>query len=123
MNLIGIPVKRMMQEGFEKNVVVLTRPEGYRKKPELPGLAKILYRKYPKLIKCIDNRHCMYNNTIDEISKLEKEGKIIVIKPSFDTKISRLERDENKIREQYELGRKDALNKLEEIKEYINKAN
>ena len=119
----SIPVKRMMNEGFEKNVVVLTRPEGYRKKPELPGLAKILYRKYPKLIKCIENRHFMYNNTIDEINRLEKEGKIVVIKPSVDTKISRLERDENKIREQYELGRIDAFNKLAEIKQYINKEN
>ena len=115
----SIPVKKMMKEGYGKNVVVLTRAEGYRKKPEMATLAKLVYKKYPKLVESIINRHNMYNETIDEIDRLEKENKIVVIRPSEDLKISRMEHDKEKITMQYELGRKDALAKLEEIKSYI----
>ena len=115
----SIPVKRMMKEGYDKNVVVLTRADGYRKKPELPLLAKLVYKKYPKLVESMVNRHNMYNETIDEIHRLEKENKIVVIRPSRDLNISRMEHDQEKIEQQYELGRADALAKLEEIKLYI----
>ncbi|MBE5936200.1 MAG: patatin family protein [Lachnospiraceae bacterium] len=116
----SVPLNRMMEEGYDKIVVVLTRPKGYRKKSELNGLAKLVYRKYPNLVKCIVNRPTMYNNTMSEIEKLEEEGKIIVIRPTVDNKISRTEKDENKIREQYELGVKDAQERLDDIKSFIS---
>ena len=117
----SIPVRQFMNMGYDKNVVVLTRPSGYRKKGELIGLTKLKYKKYPKFIEAVKNRATMYNNTIDDIEQLEKEGKIFVIRPSVDLHIGRLEKDPNRLREQYELGRKDALKILASMKEYLEK--
>ena len=47
----SIPIKAAINMGFEKNIVVLTRPSGYRKhKFSMLWLAKIVYRKFPNFI-------------------------------------------------------------------------
>ena len=46
----SVPVRAFMNMGYQKNVVVLTRPADYRKKPEKQGLAKLVYRKCPKFV-------------------------------------------------------------------------
>ena len=117
----SIPLKAAFELGFEKNIVVLTRPEGYVKKPfSMLWLAKIFYRKFPNFIKTLRNRHISYNQTIEYINNLEKQRKILVIKPSKLIKISRMETDVEKIKQMYELGRSDALNALTQIKNFMN---
>lgn len=45
-----IPVLKAQTDGYEKNVVIMTKPEGYEKqRNKFSGLAKILYRKYPNI--------------------------------------------------------------------------
>ena len=61
-----------------------------------------------------------YNSTIDYIEKLESKGKIIVVRPSVDLHISRMEKNPDKLRKLYNLGRKDTEKLLGKIKEYIN---
>lgn len=42
-----IPVLKAQTDGYEKNVVIMTKPEGYEKqRNKFSGIAKILYRKY-----------------------------------------------------------------------------
>ena len=52
------------------------------------------------------------------MERLEKEGRILVIRPSKLVKIKRIEKDANKLQEMYSLGQKDALNLLDKIKNY-----
>ena len=116
----SIPVKAAFDLGYQKNIVVLTRPEGYIKKPfSMLWLAKIFYRKFPNFIATLKNRHKDYNQTINYITDLEKQGKILVLRPSKLVKISRMETNVDIIKQMYELGRQDALNMLSNIREFL----
>ena len=67
----SIPLTAAFKLGFERNIVVQTRPEGYCKKPARTGwLAKMFYGKYPKFVEAIKQRHLMYNRELDEIEQM-----------------------------------------------------
>lgn len=115
----SIPVEAFRKMGYDRNIVVLTQPAGYRKKPQNPKLARLVYRKYPRFAETLIHRHASYNNTIDRIAELEKSNEIFVIRPSADLRIKRTEKDPARLEEQYNLGRNDALHTLAALKEWI----
>lgn len=115
----SIPVMAFRQMGFEKTVVVLTRHRGYRKEPESTRLAGIVYRKYPKFVKALENRHNTYNETIRRIEELEQAGEIFVIRPSRELSIGRTEHDPNRLQEVYDIGRRDALCRMRDLSAWL----
>ncbi len=116
----SIPVNYAIKDGNARVVVVLTRDLNYRKKlNNLMPVIRIKYKKYPKLINAIENRHKVYNKTIAYIRKLEEDGKIIVIRPLQKVALGRLEKNEQKLRELYKQGYEEAKKKLESLKEYL----
>lgn len=117
----SIPIKKMQELGFEKNIVILTQEAGYRKNPNsLLPIIKLVYKKYPKLIEAIENRHIIYNQQLEFLEEQEKLGNVIIIRPSEKPTASRTEKDKEKILETYNLGKKDALSIIKNIIEYIN---
>lgn len=118
----SIPVSQAIKDGNKKVVVVLTRDEKYRKrKNELLQIIKIKYRKYPKLVQAIENRHIIYNKTLAYIRKLEKDGKIFVIRPMETVNIGRLEKDEKKLRALYQKGYDGARENHHKLMAYLEK--
>ena len=117
----SIPVEKMIDMGYDRIIVVLTRPKNYTKKKTDQNVAKLFYKKYPKLVDTINTRYLRYNNELKNIERYEKNGNIFVIRPSKLVNIKRLEKDENKIKEMYNLGKNDAINSLEKLKEYLSK--
>ena len=115
----SIPVEAFRKMGYEKNVVILTRNDGYVKKTENPKLAKAVYRRYPNFVRTLRRRHLVYNHTIEEIHKLEKEGSIFVIRPSVELTIGRMEKDPEMIHRVYEIGRKDAERQMAELEKWL----
>ena len=115
----SIPVRAFMDMGYEKNVVILTRPEDYRKKPEKRGLARIFYRKYPKFVKRLEGRPDEYNKTVDDIANMEKEGTCFVIRPKRPLEIGRMSHDVKEVIRAYERGRSDAFDCLDEMKAWM----
>lgn len=115
----GIPINKINSMGIDKLIVVLTRPEGYRKKKQNMAISKRAFRKYPNLIKTIENRYKTYNNSLDEVEFLESQKDLILIRPSRLVNIKRVEKNKEKIQEMYDLGVEDAQNKLKEIKSYL----
>ena len=115
----SIPIEKIISMGYDKIIVVLTRPIEYRKKQNKSKLPNIYYRKYPKLIETINNRYIKYNEQVEKVIKLEKENKIFVIRPSRTVNIKRLEKNIEKIQEMYDLGREDAENNYNLVKKYI----
>lgn len=113
----SIPLRRALADGNTKNVIVLTRPQGYRKKPsaKTAWLAKLFYSKYPLLVKAITERYQMYNTTLDLIEQLEQEKKLIVIRPSFALNVDRIEKNVTKLNALHKLGLQDATSKLQAI--------
>ena len=100
----SIPVEYAMSQGYDKQVVVLTRNKGYRKKESKMPLAKIAYKKYPNLRKALQERNATYNRTMDLIERLESEGKITVIRPLKPVEVGRMEKDTAKLRTLYQEG-------------------
>ena len=116
----AVPIKKVLDENYEKIIVVLTRPIGYNrmKKSHLPY--KFFYKKFPNFVETAINSGERYNETMDLIEKYESENKIVVIRPSELIKVKRIEKDTNKLQAIYNLGVSDCMKKLDEIKEYLN---
>lgn len=100
----SIPYRWMLKQGYDKLVVILTRDINYRKKPFSKLLAGTLLRKYPKIAARMLKRHEKYNKSVEELIKLEKKGKVIVVRPSQAIKVSKLEKNPEKLQEVYDLG-------------------
>lgn len=116
----SIPVKKAIEDGNKKVVVVLTRNKGYKKKPFRHKLfARMVYSKYKNLVNAINERCNVYNNTIEYIEKLEKEGKAFVIRPSRPIKVKRVETDVQKLYKLYDEGYEDAQRLSDEFLKFI----
>ncbi len=115
----SIPIEKILEMEYEKIVVVLTRHGNYRKEEKGMAPAKIFYHKYPKLIEALNKRNSEYNRQIEIVDKLEKEGRIFVIRPSEELKLSRIEKDTEKLQAVYDVGIKDAKACIERLKEYL----
>lgn len=118
----SIPIKYFEGLGYNKNVIVLTQPKGYiKEKAGMMFLIRKSLKKYPEMIKAIENRHIMYNETIKYIEEKEKSGEVFVIRPAVNLPIKRTSNDPEKLREVYETGRQICEEQLEKLKEYLNK--
>jgi predicted patatin/cPLA2 family phospholipase len=101
----SIPIRKAIEHGNRKNVVILTRPKGYRKsQSKAHNLAALRYPHYKGLQLALKNRWKNYNDTMDYIDQLEKECRILVIRPSEDLSISRAERNKDKLSAGYDYG-------------------
>lgn len=104
----SIPFKFMLEHGYDRLVVILTKPKNYIKKPLPPRITNLIYKKeFPKLADKIRNRHKMYNKQMSDLQKLERKKIIKIIRPSSKPKVGRIEKDSNKLEELYQLGRRD----------------
>lgn len=116
----SIPLEKCKELGYDKIIVVLTRPLDYRKKKPKEVFAKTFYRRYPKFAKTLNNRYKMYNETVEKIIDMENKKEIFVIRPSRLVNVKRIEKNPEKLQEMYDLGLEDGKNSLEKLKEYIN---
>ncbi len=116
----SIPIRWMREKGFEKNIVVLTRPEGYKKsKNKLLWLMRIVLHKYPNLIQTMKNRHNNYNESLEELYRLQKAGEVFVFSPDYGFDIARMESNPDKLEEAYRMGKKHAFERLPELRAFL----
>lgn len=117
----SIPVKYFEELGYRKNVVVLTQPENYQKKKNrLMPLIRLKYRRYPKLVETMANRHLVYNAALDYIKDRERQGALFVIRPKEKLKIGKVEKNPDKLKEVYDIGRETAAAQIQAIKDFLN---
>ena len=117
----SIPVKYFESIGYDRNVAVLTQPAHYeKKKNRLMPLIRRKYRNYPKLVEAMDSRHLVYNETLAYIAEQEKQGKLFVIRPKEKLRIGRVEKNPDKLKEIYNIGRETAASRIDEMIKYLN---
>ena len=116
----SIPIIRSLKTGHRKNVIILTRNFGYRKKEGTRGweLYVAAFRKYPNLVRALVNRAKHYNQVLECIEKWEEEGSVFVIRPEIPA-VSRLEKDEEKLREFYQHGYDQMKANFEALQEFL----
>lgn len=116
----SIPVDWMMAQGYDRNVVILTQPAGYCKEPNrLMPLLRVALRRYPKLVELLGNRHERYNAQLDEVARLEHEGRLFVIRPSESVAAPISVKDPEILERIYQVGRRDGEATVAELEAYM----
>ena len=116
----SIPLRFMEKQGYERNLVILTRPAGYVKRtnPMMRVISRALHQ-YPAAVKAMEKRHLVYNETLAYIRQREAGKFAFVIRPETDLDVGRVEHDRIKIRAAYKEGRKTARRLLPEIRRFL----
>lgn len=115
-----IPILRSIVDGNRKNVVILTKEEGYRRKPASQlALMKLRYARYPKVYELMKHRHTEYNRTLDYLEEQVKNGQAFVIRPKRASSVGRVEKDRSRLKALYEEGYRDAEACFGALAEYL----
>ena len=116
----SIPLKAFEDMGYEKNLVVLTQPRDFVKKPGSSlALMKFALHKYPKIYEAMLKRHEVYNQEKAYVFEQEAAGKCFVICPPEPLGISRTEKDPDQLQRVYDLGRSEMQKKLDELRTFF----
>ncbi|MCH5286957.1 MAG: patatin family protein [Christensenellaceae bacterium] len=116
----AIPLRFLEEQGYPRNVVVLTQPKGYVKRPNsmLP-LMRLALRRYPGIIHAAAVRHDMYNAETAYVAQREQEGAALVIRPEHALEVRAAERDPDRLRAVYSHGREVALARLKDVEAFV----
>ena len=116
-----LPLHFMEKRGYDRNVLILTRAKGYRKKPS-PFLLpmRLALSDYPKVAEALELRPWRYNALMEEIDRREAAGELLALRPPVDPGIGRTEKDPRELERVYRMGREEALARLGEVKAWIS---
>ena len=116
----SIPASCFESMGYTRNVVILTRPEGYRKKKNqaLPLISR-KYRAYPRLVEAMEQRHLIYNAELDYVAQAQAEGRMFFIRPEKALAVRRIEKNPERLRAAYEEGRRTAERQREALSAFL----
>ena len=119
----SIPVLKAKELGYDKIIVIATRPLDYQKEPFSSSMMKIIhkkYKKYPAFIKAMYSRADRYNKTLEIIKDLEEQGEIFVFRPPVPINLHTIERKEENLQNAYDLGVRECYARLNALMEYLN---
>ena len=117
----SIPLAYFESIGYDRNVVILTQPEGYLKEHnKLMPLLRLSLRKYPKMIEALDQRHLMYNRQLDYVSEAEREGRCLVIRPKESLPIGHISHNPDEMQRVYDMGREEGERRIADIIRFYN---
>ena len=106
----SIPLAESIRAGNRKNVLILTREKGYRKKKSKSSrlVSKVYKKSAPGLAAAQKIRHVNYNLSLDLAEREAEKGNAFIIRPSIRPAVGRIEKNIDKLRDLYELGYTDA---------------
>jgi predicted patatin/cPLA2 family phospholipase len=115
----SIPLAYFESIGYDRNVVILTQPEGYVKhRTKLMPLMRIGLRRYPEMIQAMDRRYLMYNRELEFVRQAEREGRCLVIRPDEKLPIGHISHDPEEMKRVYQIGREMGDRYIERIKAF-----
>ncbi len=103
----GIPLRYFESIGYGRNLVITTRPHGYRKFPKKRMcLFKPLLKRHPAIYQALKSRHIWYNETLEYIDSRVAAGAAILVAPKEPLPISRVCHDPDVMQLVYDIGRR-----------------
>ncbi|WP_379133926.1 patatin family protein [Paenibacillus sp. sgz500958] len=110
-----IPIRKAINDGNQKHLIVLTQPKGYVKefKKQNAVASRLLKRKYPALEQTLLNRHKVYNETVAFCEQLEQEGHAVILRPS--RPLNSFEKDVTRLQDNCNHGYELAQNRMDDI--------
>lgn len=116
----SIPLRFFQQQGYEKNLVILTQPAGYvKKRSPLMPLMRMWLRRHPRIVQALEDRPAMYNAELDYVKEEESKGETLVLRPRNKLTIGHISHNPDDMQMTYDQGREVALEHLEEIKAFF----
>ncbi len=116
----AVPYRYMEQLGYDRSLIVLTQPRGYRKKPASGLMTRFLRRKTPAVAEKMAVRHDMYNRQMEEIDEREDSGTALVIRPPEALGIGHTEKHPEVLERVYQTGRQIMTERLNETLAYLD---
>ena len=118
----SIPLRFFQEQGYERNLVILTQPADYQKQHNrLMPILRLWLHRYPKMIEALDRRHEMYNRQLEYVREEERKGNTYVIRPPQKLVIGHISHDENEMQGVYQMGRRVGEGRLKDIVEFLEK--
>lgn len=119
----SLPVRKALKDGCDKLVLIMSKPRDYKKAPEKNRLFyHAMCMRYPNVIRLIDRRHIMYNNSLRYVHDLEKAGKLFLICPSRHLDMDTYGMDEKANEKLYELGIRDYSLLRDDLRKFMQQA-
>ena len=116
----AIPWQHALEQGCDRLVVVLTRTHSYQKRPDrMMRLIRKRYRDYPAFLRAMEERAERYNRNRAALFDLEREGRALVLAPTSTMGVARTERNTEKLRMLWAAGYQQAVDRMEEIRDYL----
>ncbi len=116
----SIPVERALEKGCDKLVVILSKPRGFKMKPQ--GMKRVYSfqcRKFPKIVELLNRRHIDYMKQYNEVFELEKEGKAFVFCPSEFSKVGTYKMNAEGNQRLYDSGILDYDNSMKKFEKFL----
>lgn len=115
-----IPILHSVEQGFNKHVLILTRPKGYRKQLDRQSkwAMKLLAKRYPNLVKSMQKRAEHYNASLEYCEKLEAQGQAFIFRPT--QALNSFEKNPEQMRKNYDMGYEQAMQQIEALKRFLN---
>lgn len=116
----SIPLQYLEGQGCHRNIVVLTQPRTYTKRPlSLQPLLRLLLRRRPRLWAAMQQRHVMYNAQLEYVRARETAGAVLVISPDRPLPIRHVCHDAAQMQLVYDMGRRKAERMLGDIRQFV----
>lgn len=116
----NIPLDKCIELGCDKIIIVLTRPLDYVRNDHIAGVCRLCYPRYKALLRAIEQRNDRYNARLQQIRRLEQEGKVFVLRPSENISVGRLEKDVARLQALHQLGVADATRLWDDLAQYLS---
>lgn len=117
----NIPLDKCIELGCDKIIIVLTRPLEYVRNDHIAGVCRLCYPRYKALLRAIEQRNDRYNARLQQIRRLEQEGKVFVLRPSENISVGRLEKDVARLQALHQLGVADATRLWDNLAQYLSR--
>ena len=121
-----IPLSRAQEKGITHNIVILTKHEGYIRKPEKKWQMFFIWlfqgHKYPKLMEALKRRHIEYKEEMEHVEECVKNGTVLLLRPSIDLHVGRMCKDGELLNKMWDLGYQDSEAHRDDIMALIERA-
>ena len=116
----SIPLRRSLDDGHRRHVLVLTQAAGYRKEPNraMP-LVKLRYHRYPAFVEAMATRHERYNAALALAEAEARAGRAFILRPDETPDVGRVERDPAKLKALRDRGYAVAERELPHLMEFL----
>ncbi len=116
----NIPLDKCIELGCDKIIIVLTRPLEYVRNDHIAGVCRLCYPRHKALLHTIEQRNDRYNARLQQIRRLEQEGKVFVLRPSENISVGRLEKDVARLQALHQLGVSDVTRLWDDLAQYLS---